>query len=160
MDAILANAHAEHVAGTLTDERLLHYLDRILTHRGYRSLNVHGTRFADRAVVAPGHNDAIIVLERDVIAQLATTLEVRETFFGWPRPAIHIRLQLDGVRRARCLVGVLGRYGQQTLRARTLQVRRHALNAWKRGARRILRAFSWLDVVEFRVPIHSLSKLN
>ncbi|KAJ7166157.1 hypothetical protein C8R46DRAFT_1219909 [Mycena filopes] len=124
MDAILAAAHAEDVAGTLTDQRLLHYMERILSHRGYRSLDVHGARFVDGAVVAPGHNDAIIVAERGVVPHLATTLEVREMFFGWPRPAIDIRIQLNGVRRARCLVGVPtgpGAYELQRRRARTLQ---------------------------------------
>ncbi|KAJ7039297.1 hypothetical protein C8F04DRAFT_1255002 [Mycena alexandri] len=100
----------------------------IVRARGLRPLNAHGTRFEDGVRVPPGTMDAILLVENDVIVHLPTTLQARQ-FLGWAEPAVRIIFRVNGVNRARCLVGVpTGVFGPDTILVRTLDEFRAVLN--------------------------------
>ncbi|KAJ7024927.1 hypothetical protein C8F04DRAFT_1130239 [Mycena alexandri] len=78
--------------------------------------------------VPPGTTDAILLVENDVIVHLPTTLQARQSF-GWAEPAVRIIVRVNGVNRARCLVGVpTGVFGPDTILVRTLDEFRAVLN--------------------------------
>ncbi|KAJ7027027.1 hypothetical protein C8F04DRAFT_1267462 [Mycena alexandri] len=106
MESLLVAADNEQLAHTLTDAKLLRYLARIISENHLRPLNVYGALLEDGAetlsLPLPAANDAFVVAE-DEIVLLETTLTSRE-ILGWTRPRTCIIVQIDGVRRARCLL--------------------------------------------------------
>ncbi|KAJ7745374.1 hypothetical protein B0H16DRAFT_977901 [Mycena metata] len=106
MESVLAAAETEQLVGTLSNAKLLRYLAIILRENHLRPLDVYGTLIEDGAQTLPppqpAANDAFLVAEDEVVI-LEAALASREVL-GWTRPGTCIILQIDGVRRARCLL--------------------------------------------------------
>ncbi|KAJ7745373.1 hypothetical protein B0H16DRAFT_1856369 [Mycena metata] len=109
MDSLLADAEAERVASTLTDARLKHYMAEILRAQGFQPLDKHGNLMQNGAPTlvaqAPAANNAFVVSEDEVVPHLETFFSARETQ-GWTRPSVCIIIEVDGVRRARCVLSL------------------------------------------------------
>ncbi|KAJ7027026.1 hypothetical protein C8F04DRAFT_1267461 [Mycena alexandri] len=118
MESLLASAEAE---------RVKQYMAAILRAQGFQPLDKHGDLIQDGAptliVHVPAANDAFVVSEDEVVSHLERTFSERETQ-GWARPSVCAIVEIDGVRRARCVLSLIAAppaQGTETILVRSLR---------------------------------------
>ncbi|KAJ7710059.1 hypothetical protein B0H16DRAFT_1558672 [Mycena metata] len=132
---------------TMANTQPMRDMAAIARARGLRPLNAQGTllengyvdlpssshgeivsllSFVLSAPVAPDVNDAILLVEDDVVVHLPATLHARQDL-GWAPPAQCIILRVNGLNKVRCLVGVPTGFAPETILVRTLNEFRSVL---------------------------------